>query len=87
MTEELLVTANSIKSRIEEIEALLAQLDLTDDSGVDTTERLSPISIQAGMAQVVQFEVLHEDGEEPTEMQKIDARIYDLLVKVLQDNY
>lgn len=86
MTEELLTNANAIRNRIQDVTKLLESLDLTDTSGIDTTPRISPIVIHAGMAQMMQFDVLPNDTSQPiSEMQKLDARIHGLIVGVLKD--
>ena len=86
MTEELLTNANAIRNRIQDITKLLESLDLTDTSGIDDIPRISPIVIHAGMAQMIQFDVLPNNTLCPiSEMQKLDARIYGLIVEVLKD--
>ena len=86
MTEELLRQGNAIRNRIRDVEKLLEQLDLSDPSGVDTTQRISPIVIHAGMAQTVQFDVLPNDPDLPiTEMQRLDASMHEYFVKLLMD--
>lgn len=86
MTEELLIQANALRNRIKDVSKLLEQLDLTDPSGVDETVRISPIVIHAGMAQTIQFDVLPNNPDLPiTELQRLDARMHDLITKLLID--
>lgn len=86
MTEELLTNANAIRNRIQDVSKLLESLDLTDTSGIDDTPRISPIVIHAGMAQMVQFDVLPNDPLCPiSEMQKLDARMHKFIVDMLKD--
>lgn len=86
MTETLLAQANALQNRIKSVELLLDQVDLTDPSGADTTERISPIILQAGMAQSIQFDVLPADVDMPiSETQRLDARMHEYIVKLLQD--
>lgn len=86
MTETLLAQANALQNRIKSVELLLEQVDLTDPSGADTTERISPIIIQAGMAQSIQFDVLPADVDMPiSETQRLDAHIHAVFVQLLQD--
>lgn len=78
--------ANALQNRIRSVELLLEQVDLTDPSGVDTTERISPIIIHAGMAQSIQFEVLPADTDMTiSETQRLDARMHEYIVHLLQD--
>lgn len=86
MTENLLAQANALQNRIKSVELLLEQVDLVDPSGADTTERISPIIIHAGMAQSIQFDVLPADLDMPiSETQRLDARMHEYIVHLLQD--
>lgn len=87
MTNELLDQGNAIKNRLYDVEKLLEQLDLTDPSGRDDYTRISPIVIQAGMAQTVQFDALtgDEDNAELTQVQLIDARVHNMIVEIIKD--
>ena len=85
MTDELLAQANNLKNRIADVENLLAQLDLKDPSGVDTADRISPIMLQAGMAQTIQFEVVNPTNEPPTQIQLLDDRVHSYIVAILKD--
>nr|DAE83109.1 MAG TPA: hypothetical protein [Caudoviricetes sp.] len=87
MTDELLNQGNAIKNRLYDVKKLLEQLDLTDPSGVDDTTRISPIVIQAGMAQTVQFDALagDEDSADLTRVQILDARIHKMIVEIIKD--
>ena len=87
MTDELLTQANNLKDRIRTIDKLLEQLDLSDVSMVNPMARTSPIAIQAGMAQTIQFELLPADidSSETTEIQRLDAEVYKLFVRTLKD--
>ena len=57
MNETTLINANGLLSRMKEVDALLAELNLTDPSGRDNTIRHSPITIQTGMGKVINFEL------------------------------
>lgn len=87
MTDEILDQANAIKNRLHDVDKLLEQLDLTDPSGRDDYTRISPIVIQAGMAQTVQFDALagDEDNAEITQVQLIDARVHNMIVEIIKD--
>lgn len=87
MTDELLNQGNAIKNRLHDVEKLLDQLDLTDPSGVDDYTRISPIVIQAGMAQTVQFDALagDEDSAELSRVQLLDARVHNMIVEIIKD--
>ena len=86
MTLELLKQANALQNRIRDVNRILEQLDLTDPSNTDTTTRISPIVLHAGMANTIQFDVLPSDvGIQITEMQRIDARMHEYIVKMLKD--
>ena len=85
MTDELLAQGNNLKSRIKQIEKLLDCLDLTDPSGNYPSERVSPIMIQAGMAQTIQFDVVNNLDIPPTEVQLLDAKIHKMIVEILKD--
>jgi len=83
MTEQLLMQANALRNRIKDVSKLLEQLDLTDPSDVGS-KRISPIVIHVGMAQTIQFDVLPNDPTMPiTDIQRLDARMHDMLVKLL----
>ena len=86
LTLELLKQANALRNRIRDVNKILEQLDLTDPSNTDTTTRISPIVLHAGMASTIQFDVLPSDaGIQITEMQRIDARMHEYIVKMLKD--
>ena len=85
MTEELLAQGNNLKSRINQVEKLLESIDLTDPSGNYPSERISPIMIQAGMAQTIQFDVVNVVDCKPTEVQLLDAKIHKMIVEILKD--
>lgn len=87
LTKELLDNANSLQNRINQVTKLLEQIDLTDPSGMDTTVRVSPIVIQVGMAQTLQFDVLPADEADPNkaEVVTLDNRVHDMIVTLLKD--
>lgn len=87
MTKELLNNANNLQNRISQVSKLLEQIDLTDPSGVDTTVRVSPIVIQVGMAQTLQFDVLPTDETDPNKVEVVllDNRVHNMIVTLLKD--
>lgn len=80
-----LTNANALCSRIKEIDALLEELNLTDPSGRDDTIRHSPITIQAGMGKVINFELTKGVSQTPTIVQQLDNNIYTLFCDILID--
>lgn len=85
MNETTLINANAIRSRISEIKALLAELNLTDPSGRDKTIRHSPITIQAGMGRVINFELTKGVSSTPTIVQELDNKMYTLFYEALKN--
>lgn len=83
MTETVLTNANAICSRIKEINSLIEELNLTDPSGRDETIRHSPITIQAGMGKVVNFELTNNINQTPTIVQDLDNKTYKLIYDIL----
>ena len=83
MTETVLTNANAICSRIKEINSLIEELNLTDPSGRDETIRHSPITIQAGMGKVVNFELTNNINQTPTIVQELDNKTYKLIYDIL----
>jgi len=84
MTDELLTQANNLKSRIKQVTKLLENLDLTDPSSEYAMARISPIMLQVGMAQTIQFDVVDEEDSSPTEVQILDANIHKMIVNILK---
>ena len=84
MNETTLINANAILVRIKEVDALLAELNLTDPSGRDDTIRHSPITIQAGMGKVINFELTKGVSQTPTIVQQMDNQMYTLLCDALR---
>lgn len=77
---------NNLRSRIKEVKNLLNQLDLTDPSKRDAENRVSPIMVQAGMAQTIQFDVVNSaTNHNPTEIELLDNSIHARIVELLQD--
>lgn len=85
MNETTLINANAIQSRIKEVSALLDELNLTDPSGRDATIRHSPITIQAGMGKVVNFELTKGVSQTPTIVQELNNNVYKLFCDILID--
>lgn len=85
MTEETLIQGNNLRSRIKEVKNLLSQLDLTDPSRRDAENRVSPIMLQAGMAQTIQFDVVNSTNHHPTEIELLDNTMHNRIVGLLQD--
>jgi hypothetical protein len=83
LTETVLTNANAICSRIKEINSLIEELNLTDPSGRDETIRHSPITIQAGMGKVVNFELTNNINQTPTIVQELDNKTYKLIYDIL----
>lgn len=84
MNETTLINANAILARIKEVDALLAELNLTDPSGRDNTIRHSPITIQAGMGKVINFELTKGVSQTPTIVQELDNNMYTLFCDALK---
>ena len=85
MNETTLINANAILARIKEVDALLAELNLTDPSGRDNTIRHSPITIQAGMGKVINFELTKGVSQTPTIVQELDNNMYTFLFDALKN--
>ena len=83
MDETTLKNANALDTRIKEVEALLNELNLTDPSGRDNTIRHSPITIQAGMGKVINFELTKGVSYTPTIVQELDNNMYTILCDAL----
>lgn len=82
MTKDELSRANMINNKLGMVTAFLEQLDLTDPSGIDTTERYSPISISCGMAQVMTFDASNNSA--PTnDVQRLDDGIRKTIITLL----
>ena len=85
MNETTLINANAILARLKEVDALLAELNLTDPSGRDSTIRHSPITIQAGMGKVINFELIKGVSRTPTIVQELDNKMYELFYDILKN--
>lgn len=84
MNETTLINANGLLSRMKEVDALLAELNLTDPSGRDNTIRHSPITIQTGMGKVINFELTKGVSQTPTIVQEMDNKMYTLFCDALK---
>lgn len=84
MTKDKLDRANAINNKLMSVKAFLEELNLTDPSGIDTTERYSPVTISCGMAQTITFDVANDDDPH-NDVQRLDDNIRKTLVRILTD--
>ena len=64
--------------------AFLEELNLTDPSGIDTTERYSPVTISCGMAQTITFDIAN-NNDPYSDVQRLDDNMRNMVVRLLTD--
>ena len=84
MTKEMLARANTINNKLGMVTAFLDQLDLTDPSGIDTTERYSPITLSCGMAQVLTLDVVN-NNDPNNDVQRLDDHLRTMIVSLVKN--
>lgn len=80
LTDEILIRCNKLKSRIKEVDSLLAEIDRTNSA---TGEAMTlPICIQAGIQNPVEF-FFGAEFSDPS-LETIDKAVYDKIVELLR---
>ena len=84
MTKDTLSRANAIYNKLMTANAFLEELNLTDPSGIDTTERYSPVTISCGMAQTITFDIAN-NNDPYSDVQRLDDNMRNMVVRLLTD--